>query len=172
MLIDFGFARKLAQVHTSMNNNDILRRVRYTFDFHDEAMQEIFALGDLEVEKKQVIDWLRREEDPEAKELSDFELASFLNGLITHKRGAKDGPKPVAEQQLTNNLILRKLKIALNLKNEDMIEIYDKVDMRISPHEISAFFRKPGHPKYRLCKDQFLRVFLQGLNKKYRSKDE
>ncbi|MDA3818247.1 MAG: DUF1456 family protein [Prolixibacteraceae bacterium] len=75
---------------------------------------------------------------------------------------------PVAEKRLTNNIVLRKIKIALNLKDEDMLEILGLVDFKISKHELSAFFRKPTQSQFRPCKDQILRYILQGLTKKYK----
>ena len=151
-----------------MTNNDILRRLRYTFDLDDSKVISIFGLGDLEVTRAEISDWLKKDEDPEFKECSDQQLAIFLNGFITEKRGAKDGPKPEPEKDLSNNLILLKLKIALNLKAEDMLELLEKADFKISKHELSAFFRKPNHRHYRNCKDQVLRKFLTGMQTKYR----
>ncbi len=151
-----------------MNNNDIIRSLRYTFDINDDTMIKIFALADLEVNRAEVSDWLKRDDDPESKPLSDLNLAIFLNGLITHRRGKKDGAKPIPEKRLNNNLILRKLKIALNLKNEDILEILEKVGRFISPHELSAFFRNPEQAQFRLCKDQVMRNFLHGLQVKFR----
>ncbi len=151
-----------------MTNNDVLRKIRYTFDYSDDQMIKLFKQGELEVTRAQISDWLKKEEDPDYKNIMDKHLAHFLNGFIIEKRGKRDGPAPVAEKTLTNNLILRKIKIALNLKVEDMIAIYDEQDFTISKHEISAFFRKPTQSQYRLCKDQFLRNFLMGMQKKYR----
>ena len=61
-----------------------------------------------------------------------------------------------------------KLKIALNLKAEDILEIMDLSDLHISKHELSAFFRKKDHKHYRNCKDQIFRKFLKGVQLKYR----
>jgi uncharacterized protein YehS (DUF1456 family) len=97
-----------------------------------------------------------------------MDLSIFLNGLIIEKRGKKEGPQPLPETKLNNNIIFRKLKIALNLKDVDVLDILSLVDLRISKHELSAFFRKPNQSQYRLCKDQILRNFLHGLQKKYR----
>ena len=69
---------------------------------------------------------------------------------------------------MNNNTIFRKLRIALNLKDEDILEILKLVDIEISKHELSAFFRKPGQSQYRECKDQILRNFLRGMQMKYR----
>ncbi|MBI5541366.1 MAG: DUF1456 family protein [Bacteroidia bacterium] len=150
-----------------MNNNDIMRRIRYTFNFNDTKMIEIFALADQQVTRAQISDWLKKEDDPAYKELIDIDMAIFLNGFINEKRGKKEGPQPEPEKRLNNNIILRKLKIALNLKDEDILEILKLADLRISKHELSAFFRNPNQEQYRLCKDQVLRNFLYGMQKKY-----
>jgi uncharacterized protein YehS (DUF1456 family) len=151
-----------------MYNNDILRSLRYTFDFSDNAMIDLFGLGGEVVTRADVSNWLKREDDPDYKGLHDIDLATFLNGLIIQKRGKKEGEQPVAEKTLNNNMIFRKLKIALNMKDEDILEILSQVDRHISKHELSAFFRNPTQPQYRPCKDQVLRNFLQGIQLKYR----
>ena len=155
-----------------MTNNDILRRIRYSFDFRDSKMIEIFALTDKTVTGEQISEWLKKDDDPAYKNCSDTLLATFLNGLIIDKRGKKEGPQPVPEKRLTNNIIFTKLKIALNLKSEDILQILALNGFRISKHELSAFFRKPGHKHYRECKDQCLRSFLMGVQLKYRDNPE
>jgi len=150
-------------------NNDILRRIRYTFDFDDSTMIAIFALAGYQVTREQISAWLKKDEDPAYQMCSDTQLAIFLNGLINYKRGKKEGPQPEPEQRLTNNIIFRKLRIALNLKAEDILEIMELAGLHISKHELSAFFRKPGHKHYRECKDQILRNFLKGVQLKYRA---
>ena len=154
-----------------MTNNDILRRVRYIFDFNDDKMIALFALADCKVTRAQISDWMKQEDDPTFKKLTDVQLATYLNGLINDKRGKREGPQPVPEKDLSNNAIFMKLKIALNLQAEDILEIMDLSDFRMSKHELSAFFRKPGHKHFRECKDQILRIFLKGLQMQYR-KDE
>jgi uncharacterized protein YehS (DUF1456 family) len=152
----------------AVTNNDVLRRIRYIFDLSDSAMIAIFGLGGTEVTREQVSDWLKKEDDPAYKTCSDTQLASFLNGLIIDKRGKKEGPQPTPEKRLNNNLVFLKLKIALNLQADDVHEIMTLADFSLSKHEISAFFRKPGHKNYRDCQDQVLRNFLKGLELKYR----
>jgi len=151
-----------------MTNNDILRRIRYVFDFNDKQMIDIFALADSKVTREQISNWLKKDDDPDYKACSDTQLATFLNGLINFKRGKKDGPQPVPEKKLNNNIIFRKLKIALNLKEEDTLALLKLADLTISKHELSAFFRKEGHKHYRVCKDQILRNFIKGIQLKYR----
>ncbi|ALO13744.1 hypothetical protein L21SP5_00062 [Salinivirga cyanobacteriivorans] len=152
-----------------VSNNDILRRVRYIFDFGDDDMIGLFSSADFVVTRSQVSEWLKKDEDPEKSDISDQYLAAFLNGLINVKRGKKEGPQPIPEKRLNNNLVLRKLKIALNLRDDDMIGIFKIAGIKISKPELSAFFRKPGHQKYRDCQDQYLRNFLKGLQIKFRS---
>jgi uncharacterized protein YehS (DUF1456 family) len=128
----------------------------------------LFGLANLDVTRGQVSDWLKREDDPAYKNCTDTQLAIFLNGLINDKRGKKEGPQPKPEKRLTNNIIFRKLKIALDLKADDVLEIMELANLRMSKHELSAFFRKPDHRHYRDCKDQILRNFLKGVQLKYR----
>jgi len=151
-----------------MKNNDVLRRIRYTFNFDDSKMIALFGLAGLEVTRAQISDWLKKDDDPDYRKCSDQNLATFLNGLIIDKRGKKDGPQAEPETELSNNIIFRKLRIALNLQADDVLELVNRDDFRISKHELSAFFRKPGHKHYRECKDQVLRNFLKGIQLKYR----
>ncbi len=151
-----------------MTNNDILRRIRYTFNFDDSKMIAIFGLANKKVTRAEISDWLKKDDDPAFKELSDIKLAQFLNGLITFKRGKKEGAAPVPEKRLTNNSIFMKLKIALNLKAEDVLDLMDLAGFPMSKPELSAFFRRPGHKHYRECQNQMLRNFLKGVQRKYR----
>ena len=150
-----------------MNNNSIIRRIRFIFDYNDSKMIELFEFAGKEVTRAEISDWLKKDDDEAFQALNDQKLAFFLSGMIVANRGKKDGEVPIVEKQLNNNIILRKLKIALELKDEDILDILDLVDMRISKHELSAFFRHPDHAHYRTCKDQILRNFLLGMQVKY-----
>ncbi|WP_372643663.1 DUF1456 family protein [Ancylomarina sp.] len=151
-----------------MTNNDILRRVRYVFDFSDSQMIAIFKLVNHDVSRADLSDWLKKEDDPLLIEITDKELATFLNGLIIEKRGKREGPLPEAEDFLSNNMILKKLKIALDLKSDDILDLFASIDKKLSKHELSAFFRNPDHKSYRDFLDQYLRYFLNALQKKYK----
>lgn len=155
-----------------MTNNDILRRIRYTFDLKDNAMSEIFLLADLNVKDTQLVSWLKKEDDESFVELSDTELAIFLNGFINFKRGKREGEQPKPEDKLSNNIVFQKLRIALNMKAEDILDVLQLIDFRLSKHELSAFFRKPDNKHYRECKDQVLRNFLLGLQRQLRPNDD
>ena len=150
-----------------MTNNDVLRRIRYTFDFSDSKMISLFALAGETVTREQVSCWVKKDDHDDYKGLKDYLLATFLNGLINDKRGVKEGTPAPIEKELTNNIILRKLRIALNYVDDDMLAVMALADFRISKPELTAFFRKPGHKHYRICKDQILRNFLQGIQIKY-----
>lgn len=150
-----------------ITNNDIIRRIRYIFDYNDSKMIELFALAGYETTRAEISDWLKKDEDPAFVKIDDYHLALFLNGLIVDKRGKKDGEMPEAEKRLNNNIIFRKLRIALNLKDDDILEIMALSGMQISKHELSAFFRNPSQMQYRPCNDQIMRNFLKGLQAKY-----
>jgi uncharacterized protein YehS (DUF1456 family) len=151
-----------------MTNNDVLRRVRYMLKFSDQKVVELFMLADLEVSVEQVQGWLKKIDDPALVEISDRELATFLNGLIIEKRGKREGPQPEPEDSLSNNMILRKLKIALELTSDEILEMCASINKKLGKHELSAFFRNPNHRSYRPCLDQYLRNFLNALQTKYK----
>mgnify|MGYP006139203853 CR=1 FL=1 len=150
-----------------LTNNDILRRIRYTFNFNDKKMVALFASAELVVSREEISQWLKKDNDSDFIECTDTQLATFLNGFINEKRGKKPGPQSEPEKRLTNNVIFTKLKIALNLQAEDIIALLEDVDFRLSKPELSAFSRKADHKNYRICKDQVLRNFLQAIDKKH-----
>lgn len=151
-----------------MKTNDCLRRVRYILDLNDSEVIAIFAEAEQTVDRTQVVAWLKKDDHPDYEECSDAMFASFLNGLINQRRGKKDGPQPEPEENMNNNIVFRKLKIAFSLQAEDILSMLALADVHISKHELSAFFRRPDHKHYRDCKDQILRNFLTGLQITYR----
>ncbi|MDV5225642.1 DUF1456 family protein [Providencia rettgeri] len=153
-----------------MLNNYVLRSVRYMLDLSDNQMVEIIKLADLTVTKAEMVGWLKKDDDPDYVECNDKVLGHFLNGLIYFRRGKDDNnPMPEVEIRITNNIILKKLRVAFALKDTDMIEIYQKVDFRVSKPELNAIFRKPDHKNYRDCGDQLLRYFLKGMTMQLRN---
>ncbi len=155
-----------------MTGNDCLRRIRYILDLDDRKMISVFAEAQHTVTREQISAWLKKDDDPDYELCDDAVFALFLNGLINLKRGKKDGVQPDPEKRLTNNTIFRKLKIAFNLQAEEILSILALADLRISKHELSAFFRRADHKHYRECKDQILRNFLMGMQIKLRGKNE
>ncbi|MDG1346480.1 MAG: DUF1456 family protein [Crocinitomicaceae bacterium] len=154
-----------------MTNNDILRRLRFTFDLNDDKVMDLFRSGGIEATRAEISDWMKKEEDEAYKNLGDKYLAAFLNGFINKNRGKREGEQPAPEKKTNNNMIFRKLKIALNMRDEDILDVLDLADFRFSKSELSAFFRRPEHRHYRECKDQIMRNFLHGLQLKYKEND-
>jgi len=153
-----------------MTNNDILKRLRYALSISDKLAVKIFRLAKIEITEEEFCNLLLRPDEDNFKKCNNSLLFSFLDGLITLKRGSLE--KPVEEIKITknnlNNLILRKLKIALNLKSDEMLSLFKLGGSELSNSELSAIFRKEGHKNYRECGDKYIRVFLKGLTEYYR----
>ena len=156
-----------------MTKNDILRRVRYALDINDPTMLEIFKLAGHDIEQSGLINLLKKENEEGYVDCSDNVMGLFLDGLIFHKRGRQEtrhGEEKKSGPRLTNNAILKKLRIALELKEDDMVGILKLAGSDISTSELTALFRKEGHRNYKDCGDQFLRNFLKGLTIRYRDR--
>lgn len=149
-----------------MTNNDILRRLRYALNISDPAMIKIFKLSGHEIDQSGLAALLKKEDEEGYVECGDKVMELFLDGLIVHRRGRKEtapGQAKKSDTPLTNNAILKKLRIALELKEDDMTGILKLAGVNMSGHELTALFRKEGHRNYKECGDQFLRNFLKGL---------
>lgn len=147
-----------------MTNNDVFRRLKYAFNYTPEVLISFFKNVEVEVSKEEISKYLEKDtEEKENMSLEDEQLAHFLNGMIVNYRGKKDGVVPVAEKKLNNNIMFRKLRIALNLKDTDILELLKLAGFNFGKAELSAFFRKPGHHHYKPCQDQVFRYFLNGL---------
>jgi uncharacterized protein YehS (DUF1456 family) len=155
-----------------MTNNDILRQLRYALDIDDSTMIGIFKLADHEIGPSDLTGLLKKEDEEGFVNCGEAVLRDFLDGLILHKRGRKE-IKPdetiKSDSRLTNNSILKKLRIALELKEDDMLAVLRLANVDISKSELTALFRKEGHKNYKECGDQFLRKFLKGLSIRYRT---
>jgi uncharacterized protein YehS (DUF1456 family) len=149
-----------------MINNDILRSIRYALDLHDSSIVTICELGGQTLEPASVTALLKKEEEESFLTCTDLVMGAFLDGLILQKRGKKEGDNSeqvAATSPLTNNVILKKLRIALELQEDTILAILEKTDTGITRARLSALFRKEGHKNYKECGDQFLRNFLKGL---------
>ncbi|MBC3410058.1 MULTISPECIES: DUF1456 family protein [Pseudomonas] len=147
-----------------MNHNDVMRSLRYMIKANDQKMAEIIALTGLQVTAQAIAGYVKKEEEPGFVQCPDNVMAHFLDGLVIHRRGRDESrpPQPI-EVPVTNNSILKKLRVAFELKEEDMHAVLNSVDFPVSKPELSALFRKAGHDNYRPCGDQLLRNFLKGL---------
>lgn len=152
-----------------MTNNDVIRSLRYILNINDKKISEIFALAGMEIAPEDVTLALKNEESPDYLRCDDESMAYFLDGLIYFKRGKDESKPPVPfELPISNNLILKKLRVAFNLKEPDLHEVIELGGLRLGRSELTAFLRKKGHPNYRECGDQVLRYFLKGLAEKIR----
>jgi len=154
-----------------MINNDVLRSIRYMLDLSDNKVVEIAGLADpaFVLGKDEVRALLLKEEDPEYLACSDAVLAHFLDGLIVHRRGRDESrPSRPVEKRISNNVVLKKLRVAFELKDVDMHEVFAAAGFPVSKPELSALFRQPGHKNFRPCGDQLLRNFLKGLTLRVR----
>jgi len=153
-----------------MINNDVLRSLRFMLNISDAKVAEIIALSGLEASEESISSFLKKEEDEGYTPCSDEVLAHFLDGLVIFRRGKDDSrPAPAIELPITNNMVLKKLRVAFELKEDDMHAILLASDFPVSKPELSALFRKVGHGNYRTCGDQLLRNFLKGLTLRLRA---
>ena len=154
-----------------MINNDVLRSIRYMLDLSDNMVVETIKLADPDfpIDKEDVQAFLKKEDDEGYVECSNAVLAHFLDGLIVHYRGRDESlpPRPV-EKRVTNNVVLKKLRVAFELKDVDMHQCFEDAGFPVSKPELSALFRQPDHKNFRLCGDQMLRNFLKGLTLRVR----
>lgn len=168
-----------------MDNNDILIRLRYALDIKNNDIVEIFKLGGIQLTKEDVQKVLTKTPEREDDEddsifaenrkddympVDNAMLESFLNGFIIHKRGRQEGQTgtPALTNEPSKNLLLKKVKIALQLTSEDMLEILQIAGVTVSKSELGGLLRKQGHKNYSLCGDRYARNFLKGLAIKYR----
>ncbi|OQY17282.1 MAG: hypothetical protein B6I36_09230, partial [Desulfobacteraceae bacterium 4572_35.1] len=107
-----------------------------------------------------------REHEDGYLELSSPMLEKFLDGLIVYTRGPSDQTGAAhLDVPLNNNVILKKMRIALQLRDSDLLNLFAAAEYKITKSELSALFRKKGHKNYKECGDQILRNFLVGLTK-------
>jgi uncharacterized protein YehS (DUF1456 family) len=151
-----------------MTNNTILRGIRYILNIRDAKLVEIAKLGGCEVTEAQIVSYLTKEEEPGYIECPHEVLSRFLDGLVIYKRGKRDpqdASLPPLEIPVTNNTVLKKLRVAFELKDTDIIALIEKSGtLKVTKSELSAFFRSRDHRNYRECGDQFLRNLLKAMS--------
>jgi len=147
-----------------MINNDVMRSLRYILNVNDAKIAEITRLTGCEIPDSEAVAYLKKDDEDGFKPCPDRIMAHFLDGLVIYKRGKDESrPTPPIELPVSNNTVLKKLRVAFELKEDDMHAILQSVDFPVSKPELNALFRKAGHSNYRVCGDQLLRNFLKGL---------
>ncbi|WP_024955609.1 DUF1456 family protein [Sulfurospirillum arcachonense] len=153
-----------------MTNNYILTSIMQSLKLSKVDVLKSYKLVDKKIVQEDVDDILREASDEKFILLSDEGFELFLNGFIAYKRGPSD--KKAGKKQkiyFSNNIILKKLKIALDLKDEDLIQIFANDGLEITKSQLSAYFRRDGHVNYRKCSDTLLKRFIKGCEK-YKAK--
>jgi len=151
-----------------MTPNDTLHRIQTALHLSGEEMMAVYALEKHLITPERIAAITARLDTPGAQECTYEELGIFLDGLIRLKRGTISNPPPEdAEIVLDNNLILKKLRIALQLKDPEILIVFGLAERDISISRIKDLFRNPIHPKYRSCSDAILNDFLIGLDEFY-----
>jgi uncharacterized protein YehS (DUF1456 family) len=153
-----------------MTNNDILRRLRFAFDLSNKKSVELFSLdpsSSAKISQAAFMHRLSKDDDADFVACSDAELCAFLDGLIVSKRGLRSpAPEPATKPEdfrISKNDILKKLRIAMEYREEQMLATLEQGGVALSSSELGALFRKPGHKHYRACGGQVLRNFIKGL---------
>lgn len=148
-----------------MTNNDVLRGLRYALELDNASLLALFREGGAALAPRELAALLKDPDEEGFYPLDDVLLGCLLDGLIIRHRGRREGevtPRaPVT--RLSNNAILRALRIALTLKDGDILAILQLAGASVSKAELSALFRREDHRNYQPCGDQFLRNFVRGL---------
>ena len=153
-----------------MNHNDVLRSVRYMLDLSEPQLAAVLDLGGMKVTQEKLASWLLKDDEEGFVPCPDLPLSHFLNGLVVYRRGRDDTrPAQPVEESVTNNIVLKKLRVAFELKEDDMHAVLQLAGFEVSRPELSALFRKEGQKNYRACGDQLLRNFLRGLTQRVRN---
>jgi len=152
-----------------MMHNDVLRSVRYMLDISDTKMAQIARANGFNVTDADMASYLKKDEDTGFRQCPDDALAHFLDGLVIFRRGRDESRPPLpVELPVTNNIMLKKLRVAFELKEDDLHAVLKSANFPVSKPELSALFRKVDHHNYRPCGDQLLRNFLKGLTLRIR----
>lgn len=148
--------------------NEILYRIQKALNLTMEEMLKAYELENYKMDASHLKSLLKRRQDDGFKVASYEELGLFLDGFVTLKRGPS--PKKTNDDEavdLTNNLILKKLRIALNLKESEIEIIFGLADVELSKQQLASLFRKEDHKNFKVCSDELLMAFLYGLDEFY-----
>jgi len=156
-----------------MNTNDILYKITKALSLSKDDILEIYKLEDYNISREHLDSLLKRKYDKDFQLCSYEELGIFLDGLISFKRGGSQKRASDDEVvELNNNLILKKLRVALELKEFEIDLIFKLVDIELTKQQIKSLFRNPSHKNFKLCSDELLNQFLDGLDEFYFSPEE
>ena len=140
-----------------MKNNELLQSICNTLKLGEEDLGALLALCDHDAGSESDASPLQ--------DCSNEQLRCALEGLILAERGPRSDGKPpdINNEALSNNEVLKKLRIALNLQQEDMLLVFEEGGATLSQAELGALFRKQGNKHFRACSDELLLQFLGGF---------
>ena len=156
-----------------MNTNDTLYKISKALNLSQEEILKAYTLENFEMDASHLENLLKKRQDKGFTTCSYEELGVFLDGLVTLKRG----PSPKKENDdeivdLTNNLILKKLRIAQELKEPETEIIFGLGEVTLTKQEMKSLFRNEKHKNFKACSDELLNAFLDGLDEFYYTGEE
>ena len=150
-----------------IDTNEILYRIKKALNLTTKDIIEAYRLEEYDMDASHLKNLLKRRKDKSMVECSYEELGVFLDGLVSLKRGKSIKRKNDTVVELTNNLILKKLRVALELKEAEIEIIFALVDIELTKQQLSSLFRREDNKNFKLCSDELLFSFLDGLDEFY-----
>ncbi|HSC66521.1 MAG TPA: DUF1456 family protein [Cellvibrio sp.] len=151
-----------------MRTNDIFRKITQSFALDTVQIQALFSPSDIDLTDKDVANLLKTDYQPGFEAMPEYILIVFLNNLIDQKRGKKvDAVAEVIEKhaKISNNDVLKKLRIAFVLHEQDLRDALKLVTIELTKSDLAALFRKAGHEHYKVCDDDLVLDFIEGIGK-------
>ena len=134
---------------------------------------EAYSLVDYSMKNERLENILKRRQDQGYEEANYEELGIFLDGLVLLKRGASDRVSTIEEAvALSNNLIMKKLRVALELKEAELVIVFALAEITLTKRQIGALFRKEGTKNFKYASDELLMAFIEGLDEFYYDGEE
>ena len=150
-----------------MKNSQIIQAIKEALNLNRAQILHIYELEEFPMSKERLDAILKNSSKKGSVNATYEELGVFLDGLIKYKRGLPKESSTPQDVVLDNNLILKKLRAALNLKEYELALIFELADYNISRSAIKDMFRSSNHPKLKECSNKTLQAFLEGLNEFY-----
>jgi len=146
--------------------SQIIQAIKEALNLNRAQIAHIYELEEFPITKDRIDAILKNPSKKGSANATYEELGVFLDGLISYKRGKSNKEQP-QDVILDNNLILKKLRAALNLKEYEIGLIFELADFKIAKSAIKDIFRAPTHPKFKECDNKTLKAFLDGLSEFY-----
>jgi len=148
-----------------MKTNAIFQKIIQAFSLDIPYVQTLLNVSGIELGEQQIAKLLKREGEGGFKSMPDYVLAIFLNNFINERRGrTADGEESINKRQkLSNNDVLKKLRVAFNLHEKDVRDVLSLATIELTKSDLSALFRKSGNSHFKACDDELLIDFIEAL---------